>query len=585
MPFSKFSSLSLRQKLIATVTAVIFLVIVTLGVTNYLEFRHQRQLVIDEAAQGYVALMENVNRVSQKNLMVAMTVAKIELVQKAVAENDRNLLIAKGKELMKELNQVSIMTSRLHFHRAPAVSFVRPWKVEKYGDDLSSFRQTVVDVISTGRGVKGIEAGRSGLVVRGVAPVLPPQGGKPVGSVEYFCSLNELVKVLGKNDQSQTGLYGIPSVKASMDMDKSNRLGRFKVLLAPPAALQDFVTDELLEEALVSPVARVVGDKVMSLSVISDYHGQPTGVYARFTDLGGINERFQKTLLKLLLVSALILLLGVALAAITLVSVTRPINSMLEQLSHHANGLLASSEETVQASHAIAEGATSQASAMEETSAAVTEIASMTQQSAENSGVASSLIGETVAAVNEARLLMQNLSEEMDETALASEETSKIVKTIDEIAFQTNLLALNAAVEAARAGEAGAGFAVVADEVRNLALRAAESARETSGLIEKTVNHIQSGNDSTTKVTSVFGKVTESIEKVNALIQEITDGSREQAGGIDQINSAIAETDSVTQQNVAISEEATANAQGVSNDAQSLQNIVAQLRQVLYGRA
>jgi len=147
----------------------------------------------------------------------------------------------------------------------------------------------------------------------------------------------------------------------------------------------------------------------------------------------------------------------------------------------------------------------------------------------------------------------------MQEIFKASEDTSKIIKTIDEIAFQTNLLALNAAVEAARAGEAGAGFAVVADEVRSLAMRAAAAARDTSELIQNTVKRVQGGVSVVTTANRDFNEVVAKSHKAQELIGEITAASDEQAQGIEQINKAVAEMDKVTQQNAAAAEELASN--------------------------
>jgi methyl-accepting chemotaxis protein len=143
----------------------------------------------------------------------------------------------------------------------------------------------------------------------------------------------------------------------------------------------------------------------------------------------------------------------------------------------------------------------------------------------------------------------------MGQIASASEETSKIIKTIDEIAFQTNLLALNAAVEAARAGEAGAGFAVVADEVRNLAMRAADAAKNTSELIESTVTKVGDGSSLVSQTNTAFSRVAEDVSKVSNLVGEISAASNEQSQGISQINQAVTEMDKVTQQNAASAEE------------------------------
>ncbi|HPO09089.1 MAG TPA: methyl-accepting chemotaxis protein, partial [bacterium] len=161
----------------------------------------------------------------------------------------------------------------------------------------------------------------------------------------------------------------------------------------------------------------------------------------------------------------------------------------------------------------VGDGATSQASAVEETSASVEEISSASKLNAEKAQEANTLMGETIVEIAQASKSMKDLISAMDELTKASDETAKIIKTIDEIAFQTNLLALNAAVEAARAGQAGSGFAVVADEVRNLAMRSAEAARETGALIENTVQKIRYGGDLVEDASEVFEKVVSQTSK------------------------------------------------------------------------
>src|SRR5512140_2827122 len=179
----------------------------------------------------------------------------------------------------------------------------------------------------------------------------------------------------------------------------------------------------------------------------------------------------------------------------------------------------------------------------------------MTKQNAENAAQANNLMAETKGAVTRANQSMGKLTESMGEITKASEETSKIIKTIDEIAFQTNLLALNAAVEAARAGEAGAGFAVVADEVRNLAMRAADAAKNTANLIEGTVKKIKEGSGIVDKTGAEFVQLSDSAAKMGGLISEMAAASNEQAQGIEQINKAVSEMDKVVQVNAANAEE------------------------------
>ena len=193
----------------------------------------------------------------------------------------------------------------------------------------------------------------------------------------------------------------------------------------------------------------------------------------------------------------------------------------------------------IDAEHRLQGMMSSVAASLEESSASLEELSSVTKNTAEMSSKADGLMGETSKKVDQSQGNMEALTDSMAEITKASEETSKIIKTIDEIAFQTNLLALNAAVEAARAGEAGAGFAVVADEVRNLALRAAEAARNTAELIEGTVKKIKSGHSLVETNNSEFAGISNKIGDVAKMFADIASASQEQALGIEQLNQAI----------------------------------------------
>ena len=171
----------------------------------------------------------------------------------------------------------------------------------------------------------------------------------------------------------------------------------------------------------------------------------------------------------------------------------------------------------------------------------------------------------------------------MAEISSASKEIGNIIKTIDDIAFQTNLLALNAAVEAARAGEAGAGFAVVADEVRNLAMRSAEAARNTSGLIEDVVHKISDGTQLVDRSTQAFQTVTEASTAVAGLIDDITVANQEQSLGVEQVSLGIHNLDEATQQNAATAEETSSAAKELYSDATQLMTVVERLSMVVEG--
>jgi len=258
-------------------------------------------------------------------------------------------------------------------------------------------------------------------------------------------------------------------------------------------------------------------------------------------------------------------------------SVTKPIDIAVNGLSEASNQVAAASSQVSTSSQQLAEGASVQAASIEETSSSLEEMASMTRQNADNASHANRLMSDASSVVGRANESMAVLTSSMGEISKSSENTQKIIKTIDEIAFQTNLLALNAAVEAARAGEAGAGFAVVADEVRNLAMRAADAARSTAALIEGTVKTVRDGSTVVESTNSEFRKVSDIVSKSAEMIGEIAAASQEQAQGIEQISSAISEMDKVTQQNTASAEESASASQEMSAQAMHMREFVSTL--------
>jgi methyl-accepting chemotaxis protein len=287
--------------------------------------------------------------------------------------------------------------------------------------------------------------------------------------------------------------------------------------------------------------------------------------------------------LVLLVGLAVALAVGCLLAFFLTRGITRPIRLVIEGLSEGASQVSSAASQVATASQQLAEGSSEQAASLEETSSSLEEMASMTKTNADNASQADHLMKEAVGVVARANTAMDELSRAMERITGTSDQTAKIVKTIDEIAFQTNLLALNAAVEAARAGEAGAGFAVVAEEVRNLAMRAAEAAKSTSALIQESIKNIKTGSDLVHTTDQAFGEVATSSAKVAELVGEIAAASAEQAQGIEQVNKAAVEMDKVTQQNAANAEESASASEELSAQAQTMQGFVEDMARMVGG--
>lgn len=280
-----------------------------------------------------------------------------------------------------------------------------------------------------------------------------------------------------------------------------------------------------------------------------------------------------------------IMTLGLSLPLLYLIcrSIIVPIRRVMAEMSQGAEQVSSAAQQVASASQSLAGGASEQAASIEETSSSLEEMAAMTTQNADNAGQANRLTTETKSTTESCSKVMQEMAAAINQVREASQETQKIVKTIDEIAFQTNLLALNAAVEAARAGEVGAGFAVVADEVRNLAMRAGESAKNTTGQIENISRKISGAVEMVVKSSAEFTKVAQNTTKVNELAAEISAASSEQAQGIGQINKAVGEMEMVTQQTAANAEESASASEELSAQAEQMLGLVKELSLVVDG--
>ena len=237
-----------------------------------------------------------------------------------------------------------------------------------------------------------------------------------------------------------------------------------------------------------------------------------------------------------------------------------------------------SSSQVASASEALAQGSTEQASAIEQITASIIDVAEKTKQNASQANEAAELVTGAIADVKKGNEEMKAMVVAMQDINKASESISKIIKVIDDIAFQTNILALNAAVEAARAGEAGKGFAVVAEEVRNLAAKSSSAAAETADMIEDSIQKVEVGSRIANETAKALEDITKVVQQSEAIIMEIAQASNYQATAIAQIDQAIEQVSQVVQTNSATSEECAAASQELASQASRVRELVSVYR-------
>ncbi|MBD3276178.1 MAG: methyl-accepting chemotaxis protein, partial [Candidatus Marinimicrobia bacterium] len=440
---------------------------------------------------------------------------------------------------------------KLHFHLPNGCSLLRAWRngyqtvrngqKMDISDDIASFRQSVVDINSGEfEQLKGIEVGRGGFAIRGLLPI-KNQAGEQLGSNEVLYDFDQVLEILKTSDLQQYSVFmhsNLQSVATSLNSQDEKFNAFVEVTSTSSNFLNDLVTEEILAAGADSITSQMMDQYFLSAFPIRDYSGKNVGVMAMAFDIAphlenidsshdlitaNINAMKSQLVLFLLIAAAVLFVV----LYFTLKSTNGVLEKIINELSFGAQQVTAASLHVAQGSIQLADGASKQAASVEETSASLEELASMTRDNSDGALQANEISDQTEHTAYLGNQQMRDMMKSVNEMTESAEEMSKIIKSIDEIAFQTNLLSLNASVEAARAGEYGKGFAVVADEVRKLANQAAEAASNTTELIEDSKSITKRSVEMVQGIAESFSDISSKAKEVNNLVGEISLSSAE----------------------------------------------------------
>ncbi len=563
---------------VLTVTAV------ALGLSSYQTIqviKEQQKGVIQKVKARGIGLQDKIEDAATQYMQMAYLFSNMDIVKESIAEGDRDTLIEGLSKVIKEMSSLDKSKKlKVHFHVVPARSFLRAWKPKKYGDDLSGFRQTVIDAQQNGSKISGVEAGRAGLAVRGVVPVHDYEG-NVVGSVEVFCNLAQVVEQFANANGDQAALFRKEQVASFSGKNKEKGLdfGDLSLVFTQDQELvKKLVDEDFLQKGMQVQTALLKGNTLLVATPVLDYAKNVAGVYVSFTDL----TPFKKAQVASMFKAGLVSLISFALLALVVVMVVRkavviPVNATIDvladvsqgrlkrkvpvfsndelgKLAKGVNSMIDSLRELVmqmrEQSEALEKAGTEleytssqAASSASQTSAQADEIAQTSASNEERIGSVASANEEVTATVKEvaqSSMLSMNMVTEVGEKI---DETSKTIDRLHEyfvqiegvmqfirnIAEQTNLLALNATIEAARAGEAGKGFAVVASEVKELA-------RQTGEATDKIVDTIQGLREIVDASVDAVKSVHEMIDPVQAIASDISNAMEQNIEAVNEIS-------------------------------------------------
>jgi methyl-accepting chemotaxis protein len=552
----------------------------------------------------YSSLVNIIGKKSRQAVMLSTYVANDPEVQAAMAAGDRARLSDLTVPAFTRLKE-SYGVRQFQFHTPEAHSFFRVHKPGKFGDDLSSFRNTVVETNRTKKPVQGIELGVAGLGIRGVVPV--SYEGRHLGSVEMGLSLGQFFLDKFKEDygtdvgEFDVSLY-IESKGGIKALGSTGNKGHLLASADMKSALEGDIQLQKIEKN---------GKPVhVYTRALKNSSGKPVAVLRLDVDNSQFMSELSKSINQFLLLSAGIIVFSGLIAFFIARSIIRPLGAepevmvqiakrvaagdldvefnttdnkdsvyaalqlmvgklrvLIEQVGASADWVNSGAREISRGTLGLAQRTEEQASGLVEVVATMHQLQDTVTENGEGAQYASELSDAVAASASQGEQIVEQANSAMQEINSSSRHIADIIGVIDEIAFQTNLLALNAAVEAAHAGEQGRGFAIVAAEVRNLAQRSADAAQEIKGLIQDSVKKVESGAGLVVEAGSSLSQIVSSVNDLNQELNKLATAGGRQTESITEINQTMATIEEVTLANTSLVEEASVASQGLSAEA------------------